>query len=106
MSRPPDLAWEALVAETQAMPEIERGALNVALKAIRAQCERDGLHPDSIPAEIRIRANIYKTVLFPGLTITPMALAKHFNRCIPRQAEKRETLPEMYARLKQEREAS
>lgn len=46
--REPDLAWEAFVAETQATSEIERGQLNVALKAIRAQCERDGLHPDSI----------------------------------------------------------
>lgn len=97
--RKQDLAWEALVEETQAMPEIERGALNVALKAIKAQCERDGLHPDEIPAEIKRRAHEYRTRVFPGLTITPMALAKHFNRCLP--PKRTELLPQAYIRLQQ-----
>lgn len=103
--RSPDLAWEALVEETQAMPEIERGALNVALKAIRAQCGRDGLHPDEIPEEIRRRAAAYREQVFPGLTLTPVSLAKHWNRCLPKVIEQRETLPEMYKRLKEERKA-
>lgn len=82
------------------MPEIERGALNTALKAIRAQCERDGLHSDEIPNEIRRRAEEYRTRVFPDLTLTPVALAKHWNRCLPVRRE--ETLPEMYARIKAE----
>lgn len=104
--REPDLAWEALVEETKAMPEMERGALNVALKAIRAQCERDGLHPDEIPNEIRRRAKTYREVEFAGLTLTPTALAKHWNRCVPKQEEKKETLPEMYERMRKEKEGT
>lgn len=105
--RPPDLAFEALVEETKAMPEMERGALNAALKAIKAQCHRDGLHPDEIPEEIRRRAKTYREdrdAGFVGLHLTPTALAKHWNRCLPKQEEKKETLPEMYERMKRERQ--
>lgn len=100
--REPDLAWEALVDETRAMPEMERGALNAALKAIRAQCHRDGIHPDSIPDEIRLRADAYRTHAFAGLTLTPTALAKHWNRCIPKPRGE-ETLPERWERMKKEK---
>lgn len=102
MTRPLDLAWEVLVEETKSMPEIERGALNVALKAIKAQCHRDGLHPDEVPAEIKRRAAAYRDNVFQGLTLTPLALAKHWNRCIPK-AEKKESLQETYNRIRAER---
>lgn len=81
--RTTDECWEALVEETQAVPEIERGALNTALRAIRACCLRDGIHQDSIPEEIRIRARAYRTVM-GHCTLTPMALAKHWNRVLAR----------------------
>jgi hypothetical protein len=101
-----DPAWEALIEATRAMEEMERGPLNTALKAIRAQCARDGLHEDEIPDEIRRRAQTYRDVEFVGLTITPTALAKHWNRCVPPPpVEKRETLPEIYARLKRQQGA-
>lgn len=83
--KPLDYCWEALVEETQAVPEIERGNLNTALLAIRACCQRDGLHPDSIPDEIRLRARTYRSVM-NGCTLTPMALAKHWRRCLPQTA--------------------
>lgn len=102
MSRARDFAWEALVEETKAMVDIERKALNTALKAIKAQCQRDGLHPDEVPEEIRRRAEAYRTVVFPGMTLTPMALAKHWMRCIPKSVEQRESLPEMYKRIREE----
>lgn len=81
MTRPPDLAWEALVKETAANPAVERGQLNVALKAIREAAQTEGLHPDDLPHEIELRAARYREA-FPGLTLTPMALAKHWFRVL------------------------
>lgn len=78
-ARPLDECWEALVSETQAVPEIERGALNTALRAIRAVCHREGIHPDCIPQEIHLRADAYRRT-FPNCSVTPMALAKHWKR--------------------------
>lgn len=101
-ARPPDLAFDALVEVTQSMVEMERDKINVALRAIRAQCERDGLHPDSIPDEIRLRAAHYRTT-FPGLTMTPTALAKHWIRVLPAAKPQGETLPQRVARLRAER---
>lgn len=74
-----DLAWETLVRETAANPAIERGALNTALKAIREAALTEGLTEEGIPEEIRLRANAYRDT-FPGLTLTPIALAKHWFR--------------------------
>lgn len=84
MAREPDHAWEALVRETHANPAMERGALNVALKAIREACFMDGLHPDGIAEEIKLRAAAYRQT-FPGLTLTPTALAKHWRRVLANQ---------------------
>jgi hypothetical protein len=77
--KPLDPCWETLVEETHATPEIERGALNTALRAIRAACERDGIHPDDVPQEIRLRAEAYRRAYAP-CALTPMALAKHWRR--------------------------
>lgn len=74
-----DLAWEALVRETAANPAMERGALNVALKAIREAAYSEGLMEDGLPEEIRLRAIAYRET-FPGITLTPTALAKHWFR--------------------------
>lgn len=82
-TRPVDECWEALVDETQAVPEVERGALNQALRAIRAVCSREGIHPDSIPQEIHLRADAYRRT-FPNCSVTPMALAKHWKRVMIR----------------------
>lgn len=79
--RPRDLAWEALVETTHANPAMERGKLNAALKAIREAALVDGLHPDSLPAEIHRRADAYREK-WPGLTLTPTALATHWFRVV------------------------
>jgi hypothetical protein len=79
--RQPDLAWEALVRATHANPAFERGALNSALGAIRAAALTEGLHEDSLPSEIESRAQAYGRT-FPGMTLTPNALAKHWFRVL------------------------
>ncbi len=76
-----DLSWEALVAETHANPAMERGKLNAALKGIRAAAFSEGLHEDSLPEEIRLRAQAYRE-RWPQLTLTPNALAVHWFRVI------------------------
>jgi hypothetical protein len=81
MARRRDEAWEALVRETRANPEIERGSLNTALRAIKAAAEVEGLLPDDLPAEISLRAAAYRKT-FPGMTLTPNALAKHWFRVV------------------------
>ena len=77
-----DLGWEKLVEVTQANPDFERGQLNKALASIRACCERDGLLAEDVPAEIEARAALYRET-FPGLTLTPTALARHWYRVLP-----------------------
>jgi hypothetical protein len=79
MTRERDLAWEALVRETAANPAMERGQINVALKAIREAAFTEGLMEDGLPEEIGLRAQAYRET-FPGLALTPTALAKHWFR--------------------------
>ena len=79
--KPLDLVWEALVEETQAVPEVERGSLNTARRAIVAASQREGILPEDLPNEIRVRAKAYRHVM-GGCTLTPMALAKHWRRCV------------------------
>src|SRR4051812_10751735 len=86
--RAPDAAWDALVRVTHANPDFERGRLNVALISIRSCCERDGLVPDDIPREIELRASWYGET-FPGLALTPTALARHWYRVAPRNQAKK-----------------
>ena len=60
MTRERDLAWEALVRETAANPAMERGQINVALKAIREAAFTEGLMEDGLPEEIGLRAQAYR----------------------------------------------
>ena len=83
-----DLSWEALVRETHANPAMERGKLNSALKGIRAAALTEGLSEDSLPEEIRLRAQAYRD-RWPQLTLTPNALAVHWFRVIAPVAEAR-----------------
>lgn len=81
-----DPVWEALVEETQAVPEVERGSLNTARKAILAVCQREGILPEDVPKEIKVRAAAYRHVM-GGCTLTPMALAKHWCRVVGPSAQ-------------------
>lgn len=77
--RSEDPCWEALIRATKASPAVERDILNVALKAIKAVCERDGIV--DVPSEIERRAAAYQAMM-PNCMLTPMALAKHWNRVL------------------------
>jgi hypothetical protein len=76
-SRQPDLSWEALVEVTTANVSQERGALNAALKEIRA--EEPGLDDEDLALLIRLRAEDYRRH-WPEMSVTPMSLAKHWLR--------------------------
>jgi hypothetical protein len=89
MSRPRDLGWEALVEVTGATVSSERGALNASLSQIREAS--DELTDEELADEIRHRAGVYRKT-FPGMALTPTALAKHWER-IPLEAPK-PTYPE------------
>lgn len=96
----PDHSWEALVRETHANPAVERGALNTALKAIREAATTEGLVMEDLPLEIRRRAEMYRQT-FPGITLTPMALAKHWFRVMAPK-EPRSTQQQAIDRLRQD----
>ncbi len=87
-SRPPDPAWDTLVRVTLANPDMERGKLNTALKAIKAAWQREGGLPDDLPREIELRADAYHAV-WPMLTLTPTALATHWHRVMAKPASER-----------------
>jgi len=72
-------AWDSLVRETHANPAFEAGRIGVALKAIREAAFSEGLTEDGIPEEIRLRAQAYRET-FPGIALTPTALARHWFR--------------------------
>jgi len=75
-----DICWEALVHETAANPAMERGQLNVALRAIREAAFSEGLVDDeAIATEIGLRAQAYREKM-PECSLTPTALAKHWFR--------------------------
>ena len=80
-ARPPDLAFDALVEATRAIPEMERGKINIALAAIKAAWQREGFMPEDLPDEIRRRAVAYETTM-QGMLLTPTALATHWNRVV------------------------
>lgn len=98
-----DLSWEALVRETNANPHMERGKLNAALKGIRSAAFSEGLHEDSIPEEIRLRAQAYRE-RWPQLTLTPNALAVHWFRVIAPVAEAKTKTQSALEELRRERE--
>lgn len=82
------MAWEALVRETRANPNVERGAINKALKAIKASCHDEGIV--DVDKEIVIRAAAYRAAM-PGIALTPMALAKHWFRVTEKKRSAQET---------------
>lgn len=98
--RPQDLAWEALVRETAANPAMERGALNVALKAIRAASRDEGLMEDGLPEEIRLRCIAYRE-MFPGISLTPTALAKHWVRVVAHRSQPRSEQQRAFDQLRE-----
>lgn len=70
-------AFEALAEVTATDWEVGRGQLNAALKSIRAQTE---IKDDYLLAdEIHERGKMYRA-LWPEITLTPTALAKHWVR--------------------------
>jgi hypothetical protein len=77
-ARARDLIFEALCAATgidaASLTKSGRGALNVALRDIRAAS------PDVTPDDISRRANRYSRK-FPGAALTAPALAKHWAAC-------------------------
>ena len=103
-SRPPDLAWEALVRETHANPAMERGKLNAALKAIREAAFTEGIHEDSLPQEIQLRADAYRA-MWPMLTLTPTALARHWFRVVAGRPDQRSEAQRRLDELKGEKNA-
>lgn len=86
MTRKTDLCWEALVRETAANPAMERGQLNLALRAIREAAFSEGLVDDeTLAAEIPLRAQAYRDKM-PQCSLTPTALAKHWFRVMVKPA--------------------
>ena len=81
-----DLDFEKLVEVTRSNPDFERGRLNAALASIRSCCDRDGIPRDDVAKEIEQRAAWYADA-FPGLTLTPTALARHWYRVAPTKKE-------------------
>lgn len=86
MTRQPDLAFEALERVTSANRVMERGKLNKALAAIRYAWEKEGGLLDDLPWEIELRADAYRRK-WPGLTLTPTALATHWFRVMERSPQ-------------------
>jgi len=80
-TRPPDLAWEALVEVTSANEAMERGRLNTALKAIRHAWQSEGGLPEDLHEEIPRRAEAYHK-MWPSMALTPTALAVHWKRVV------------------------
>jgi hypothetical protein len=73
-----DYAYEALSEVTSTDQNVGRGALNAALRDIRAQ-EPELTDSYLLSAEIHERAKMYRTV-FANAALTPNALAKHWQR--------------------------
>lgn len=77
--RKPDPLFDALVDACRIDPaeltRPARGALNAALRDLRAV--------DATPDEIHQRAEAYRR-MWPTVTLTPTALARHWAECVPR----------------------
>lgn len=82
MNRPPDLPFEALAEVTSTDWNVGRGVLNAALRDIRTQ--QPGLEDVELANEIVYRATLYRR-MFPEITLTPNALAKHWLRVLEAQ---------------------
>jgi hypothetical protein len=86
MPRARDFGFEALVEVTGANVAVERGAINSALKAIKEALggEVDG---ELLGEVITDMAGRYRK-LWPDMTLTPTALAKHWNRILAEETER------------------
>lgn len=78
-ARERNLCWDALVQATQANPAFTPGRIAAALKAIREAARTEGILEEDLPREIEMRCSNYRK-LWPGLTLTPTALAAHWFR--------------------------
>jgi hypothetical protein len=94
VTREPDLAFEALERVTHANRAMERGKLNTALKAIKDAWHREGGLPEDLPWEIELRADAYRKK-WPGITLTPTALATHWFRVVAEQTGQQQALDEL-----------
>jgi hypothetical protein len=94
VARQPDLAFEALERVTHSNRMMERGKLNTALKAIRYAWAQEGGLPEDLPWEIELRAEAYHRK-WPGLTLTPTALATHWFRVVAEQSGHQQALNEL-----------
>lgn len=70
-----DAAVDACQIDPAELTRPARGALNAALKDLRAV--------DATPDEIHQRAEAYRR-MWPTVTLTPTALARHWAECVPR----------------------
>jgi hypothetical protein len=81
---------------------MERGQLNVALRAIREAAFSEGLVEDeAVAQEIALRAQAYREKM-PDMTLTPTALAKHWFRVMvqPLSAPSRQQTALQQARVR------
>lgn len=85
--RPRDLPFEALAEATSTDWGAGRGELNKALALIKDQSSEDD--PLILSMEITERAKLYRRV-FPGVALTPTALAKHWLRVFEEAHRQRE----------------
>lgn len=102
MPRAKDLAWEALVEVTNANEAMERGRLNTALKAIKHAWHTEGGRPEDLAEEIPRRAQAYRT-LWPGMSLTPTALAVHWKRVMAEQANQQQGARKLIDEMKEEK---
>ena len=103
MPRKADPDFDALVNVTHANVAMERGRLNIALKAIKVAWENEGGLPDGLAAEIGLRAEAYRN-LWPGMALTPTALAVHWSRVIAEASHKGKTPQKALDELRKEKE--
>jgi len=93
--RTTDELWDTLTeCFGQAKTSRERGRRNLAVQELR--------EAEATPEQVRI-AYIYCKRTFPRFT--ELAVCAHFSRALLEASSNRETLPEMAARLRAEREA-
>ena len=86
MARATDHGFDALVEVTGANVAVERGAINAALKAIKDALAGE-VEGELLGQVIRDMAARYRR-LWPDMTLTPTALAKHWNRILAEEQER------------------
>lgn len=104
MARAKDLDFEALAKVTNANIEMERGRLNIALRAIKIAWESEGGRPEDLAREIGLRGEAYREV-WPKMTITPTALAVHWHRVMAELAQRKSPQQRAIDELRKEKDA-